>query len=61
MHLDIHTDDLAAELTRLEDLDAERVQQVHSWRVLRDSAGLLFCVVPDPAGSLNEHNAKRWD
>lgn len=61
VHLDIHTDDLAAELTRLEDLGAERVQQVHSWWVLRDPAGLLFCVVPEPAGSLNEHNAKRWD
>ena len=61
VHLDIHTDDLAAELTRLEDLGAERVQQVHSWRVLRDPAGLLFCVVPEPAGSLNEHNANRWD
>src|ERR1022692_1255992 len=61
VHLDIHTDDLAAELTRLEGLGAERVQQVHSWWVLRDPAGLLFCVVPEPAGSLNEHNAKRWD
>jgi hypothetical protein len=61
VHLDIHTDDLAAELARLEGLGAERVQQVHSWWVLRDPAGLLFCVVPEPAGSLDEHNAQRWD
>jgi hypothetical protein len=61
VHLDIHTDDLAAELTRLEGLGAERVQQVHAWWVLRDPAGLLFCVVPDPAGSLNDGNAQRWD
>ena len=61
VHLDIHTDDLAAEVARLEDLGAERVQQVHSWWILRDPAGLLFCVIPEPAGSLNDGNAQRWD
>ena len=61
VHIDIHTDDLTAEITRLEELGAERVQQVHSWRVLRDPAGLLFCVIPEPAGSLNDSNAQRWD
>jgi hypothetical protein len=54
VHIDIHTDDPAAEVARLEDLGAERVLQVHSWWVLRDPAGLLFCVIPEPAGSLNE-------
>jgi Glyoxalase-like domain len=29
VHLDIHTNDLAAESARLEELGAERVQQVH--------------------------------
>ena len=60
VHLDIHTDDLAAEIARLEELGAERVQQVHSWWILRDPAGLLFCVIPKPAGSLNDSNAQRW-
>ena len=46
MHLDIHTDDLDAEVARLEKLGAERVQQVHGWWVMRDPAGLLFCVLP---------------
>jgi hypothetical protein len=50
VHLDIHTDDLAAEIARLEKLGAERVQQMHSWWVLRDPAGLPFCVIPEPAG-----------
>jgi len=50
VHLDIHTDDLAAEVDRLERLGARRVQQVDSWWVLRDPAGLLFCVIPEPAG-----------
>lgn len=61
VHLDIHTDDLAAEIARLEELGAEPVQQVHSWWILRDPAGLPFCVVPEPAGSLNDSNAQRWD
>jgi hypothetical protein len=61
VHIDIHTDDLAAEVARLEGLGAERVQQVNGWWVLRDPAGLLFCVLPEPAGSLNDSNAHRWD
>jgi Glyoxalase-like domain len=61
VHLDIHTDDLAAEVTRLERLGAQRVQQEHSWQVMRDPAGLLFCVIPEPAGSFTEENSQRWD
>jgi len=60
VHVDIHTDDLPAELTRLEKLGAERVQQAHSWQVMRDPAGLLFCVIPDSPGTLNDSNAQRW-
>ncbi len=51
VHLDIHTDDLEAEVTRLENLGAQRVQRVDSWQVMRDPAGLLFCVLPNPVGA----------
>jgi hypothetical protein len=61
VHVDIHTDDLAAEVNRLERLGAERVQRVHSWQVMRDPAGLLFCVLPDQAGTLDDRNAHRWE
>jgi predicted enzyme related to lactoylglutathione lyase len=61
LHLDIHTDDLDAEVARLEALGAERVAKVHGWWILRDPAGLLFCVVPEPPGSLTDANAQRWD
>ena len=61
VHLDIHTDDLDAEVARLERLGAERVQKVQTWQVMRDPAGLLFCVIPEPPGSLDEGNAQRWD
>lgn len=59
VHIDIHTDNLDAEVARLEAVGAQRVQQVHGWWVMRDPAGLLFCVIPDDR--INETNAQRWD
>ncbi|GGS78406.1 hypothetical protein GCM10010156_41380 [Planobispora rosea] len=62
VHVDIHTDDLEAEVTRLEKLGAERVQKANDhWWIMRDPAGLLFCVIPDAPGKLNDDNAQRWD
>ncbi|MDP4501702.1 VOC family protein [Nonomuraea turcica] len=62
VHLDIHTDDVEAEVARLERLGAKRVQFVHDrWWVMQDPAGLPFCVIPDPPGTLNDDNAHRWD
>jgi len=61
VHIDIHTDDPAAEMARLEKLGAELVQQAHSWWVMRDPAGLLFCIIPERPGTLNDSNARRWD
>jgi Glyoxalase-like domain len=61
VHLDIHTDDLDAEVARLERLGAERVREVNGWWVMRDPAGLLFCVIPDRPGSLDDGNAQRWE
>jgi glyoxalase superfamily protein len=45
-HLDIETDDVDAEVARLEALGGSRLEQVRGWWVMRDPAGLLFCVVP---------------
>ena len=61
VHLDIHTDDPAAKIARLEKLGAELVQQVHSWWIMRDPAGLVFCVIPERPGTLNDGNARHWD
>jgi hypothetical protein len=49
VHLDIETDDLHAEVRRLVAAGAAVVQKLEKWTVMRDPAGLLFCVVP--AGS----------
>ncbi len=61
VHLDIHASDVNAEVARLEALGAERVKQLEFWWVMRDPAGLVFCVVQAPAGSLDDSNAHRWD
>ncbi len=46
LHVDIETDDVEAEVRRLERLGARRKRQVKSWWVLQDPAGHPFCVVP---------------
>jgi hypothetical protein len=61
VHVDIHTDNLDAEVARLEALGAEHVEQAGFWHVLRDPAGLVFCVVPERRGTLDDSNAQRWD
>jgi hypothetical protein len=60
VHLDIHTDDLDAEVVRLEGLGAERVAWVEHWWIMRDPAGLPFCVLPIQPGALTDDNAQRW-
>ncbi len=45
VHLDIETDDLEAEVRRLEKLGAKRVQAVHTWWVMQAPTGQRFCVV----------------
>lgn len=61
VHLDIHTDDLDAEVARLERLGARRIRQVRQWWIMEDPAGLMFCVIPVRSGSLNERNSQRWE
>ena len=45
VHLDIESDDIEAEVQRLERLGAKRVQQVRTWWVLEAPTGQRFCVV----------------
>jgi hypothetical protein len=61
IHLDIHTDDVEAEVARLEALGARRACRVHSWWVMLDPAGIPFCVIPCPPGSLNDRTARQWE
>ena len=61
VHLDVETDDVEAEVGRLERLGATRVQFVKTWWIMRDPAGLLFCVVRVQAPEEFEARATKWD
>lgn len=45
VHLDIETDDIDAEVARLEKLGARRIEKVHTWVVMEAPTGQRFCVV----------------
>ena len=45
VHLDIETDDMEAEVARLEKLGAKRVAKIKSWWVMEAPTGQRFCVV----------------
>jgi len=60
VHLDIKTDNLEAEVQRLERLGAIRVKMVKEWWVMEAPSGHRFCVIPlhpgQNVGNLNEWN-----
>jgi hypothetical protein len=53
VHLDIETDDLEAEVKRLEALGARRVVFVKRWWVMEAPTGQRFCVVNPQRGTLD--------
>lgn len=60
IHLDIETDDIEAEVKRLEGLGAKRVEFVKRWWVMEAPTGQRFCVVRPQRGPL-ESNANAWN
>jgi len=59
VHLDIETDDIDAEVARLQQLGATIIERVNTWVVLQAPTGQRFCVVRAKEGRLGEH-ANRW-
>jgi predicted enzyme related to lactoylglutathione lyase len=59
VHIDIETDDIEAEVRRLEALGAKRVGTVHSWCVMQAPTGQRFCVVRPQRADFKEH-ANVW-
>jgi hypothetical protein len=60
IHLDIETDDIEAEVKRLEGLGAKRVEFVKQrWWVMEAPTGQRFCVVRPQRGTL-ESRANEW-
>jgi hypothetical protein len=61
-HVDVETDDIDAEVARLEALGATRhrsVEEGRFWQLL-DPAGLVFCVVGVQTGEEFERYATTW-
>jgi len=61
IHLDIETDDLEAEVARLEQLGARRIKFVKRWWLMQAPTGQVFCVINPQRGPLaDKPNAQRW-
>lgn len=59
VHLDIETDDLEAEVARLEKLGAKRIRFVKRWWVMEAPTGQRFCVV-NPQRPDFPKGAREW-
>jgi predicted enzyme related to lactoylglutathione lyase len=59
VHLDIETDDVEAEVRRLEKLGARRIQAIHTWQVMEAPTGHRFCVVRASSAAFAQ-KAAQW-
>jgi hypothetical protein len=59
IHLDIESDDIDAEVARLEGLGAKRIEKIRSWWVMQAPTGQKFCVVRPQRGPLAA-DANEW-
>jgi predicted enzyme related to lactoylglutathione lyase len=59
VHLDIETDDIEAEVKRLESLGAKKIGAVESWCVMEAPTGQKFCVVRKVSSNF-DRKAKVW-
>jgi hypothetical protein len=59
-HVDIETDDVEAEVRRLEGLGAQRHRDMGSFWQMLDPAGLVFCVVGIQTGEEFDRHAVTW-
>ena len=60
VHLDIETDDIEAEVRRLEALGARRIADIRRWVVMEAPTGQRFCVVRAARANFAEQ-ANTWD
>lgn len=60
VHIDIHTDDVDAEVDRLTALGAVEADRKEDWVVMHDPAGLPFCVVKAVPGELDGPAVRVW-
>jgi predicted enzyme related to lactoylglutathione lyase len=60
VHIDIESDDISAEVARLEKLGAKVTERLERWVVMQAPTGQRFCVVRVQRPGFPK-NANRWD
>lgn len=60
IHLDIESDDVEAEVARVEALGATVVERRQGYVIMNDPGGLVFCVVGIQTGEHFEREATTW-
>ena len=60
VHLDIESDDVEAEVARLEGLGARRLENIKSWVVMEAPTGQRFCVVRSKVDLGDRAGARTW-
>ena len=60
VHLDIETDNIPAEVARLERLGAKKVAEIQTWVVMEAPTGHRFCVIREQTAGFAE-NANAWE
>ena len=60
IHLDIESDDIPAEVARLEALGASVVEHRDGYVIMTDPGGVVFCVVGIQTGDRFEEDAREW-
>lgn len=60
VHLDIETDDVEAEVCRLEALGARRAEQHEGWWIMQDPCGNEFCVFGPQLSADFPAGARPW-
>lgn len=59
VHIDIETDDVEAEVSRLEKLGARRIEKVRTWWVMEAPTGHRFCVIV-ASNTTFQQRANKW-
>ena len=60
VHIDIETDNIEAEVARLEGLGAKCITEINSWVIMEAPTGQRFCVV-NPQRAKFHQTANSWD
>ncbi|WP_428242154.1 VOC family protein [Gynuella sp.] len=60
IHLDIETDDIEAEVSRLQRLGAKEIERIKTWVIMEAPTGHRFCVVQAEPGNTFDDTANHW-